>query len=84
MEEAVAPAPGSVQDEAASARGVGKGELLGDRAAHGRPDDVRLLEPEPSMSAAVSSAKSAIVNSVRSRRAADPPVVEGRDPVAVS
>ncbi len=65
VQEAVAATPGAVQDEAPDASGTGEGELLRDRAAHRRADDVRPLEAEVSMSANVSAAKSAIAELAR-------------------
>ena len=85
VEEAVAAAPGAVEDEAAHAARVRERELLRDRAAHRRADDVRRGRgSSASMSATVSAAKSAIrVRAVRRcRGATDAPVVERRDPIA--
>ena len=85
VQEPVAPAPGAVQDDAADSLRVGERELLRDRAAHRRPDDVRLLETERLHEGGrVGREVGDLEGPVRSRRAADAAVVEGREAVAVA
>ena len=85
MQEPVAPAPGAVEDDAADALRMGERELLRDRAAHRRPDDVRPLETERlHEGGCVGGEVGDLEGPVRSRRAADAAVVEGREAVAVA
>jgi hypothetical protein len=85
VQEAVAPAPGPVEDETPDALGMGERKLLRDRATHRRADDVSAFERERIQEGGgVGGEVGDPEATFGRRRATDTAVVEDRDPVAVA
>ena len=84
VQEAIAAAPGPVEDEAAHAVRMRERQLLGDRAAHRGPHHVGSLEPERiDQRGGVGGEVGDPERPVGRRRPSHASVVEGRHPVAV-